>query len=225
MTPDVASHGSEPRANDPARDEGAVREQPRASEGLWQLILSDIRRKQEHYVLVNRFFNKYIKILMQHGTVAVVIYRLGHAAYSHRSAPVRCFWLLVYKLLVHPVTWISRIYINPRVPIGRGFVIHNFSLVFIDARSIGSNCTINQGVTVGPDYRCDGLPSLGDNVFIGAGATVLGAIDVGDNVVIAANCLVARSVESNCVIAGCPGRVVMRGVEPDYVGNVPAHLR
>ncbi|HEU5074494.1 MAG TPA: DapH/DapD/GlmU-related protein [Polyangiaceae bacterium] len=225
MTPDVASPTSDPRASEAACSADTALEPAGAGEGLWQLILSDIRRKQEHYVLVNRFFNKYVKILMQHGTIAVVVYRLGHFAYTRRSLLARWFWLLVYKFFALPVTWISRIHINPRVAIGRGFVIHNFSLVFIDARRIGSNFTINQGVTVGPDYHLDGLPSLGDNVFIGAGACLLGAIDIGDNVVVAANCFVARSLESNCVAAGCPGRIVMRGIEPDYVGNVPAHLR
>lgn len=221
MTPDVASPTSDARE----RAEDVARERPAGSDGLWQLILSDIRRKQEHYVLVNRFFNKYVKILMQHGTIAVVVYRLGHFAHTRRWALARWFWLVVYEFFALPVTWISRIHINPKVAIGRGFVIHNFSLVFIDARRIGSNFTINQGVTVGADYRLNGLPSLGDNVFIGAGACVLGAIDIGDNVVVAANCFVARSLESNCVAAGCPGRIVMRGIQPDYVGNVPAHLR
>lgn len=221
MTPDVASPTSD--TSDRAADEAPNR--PAAREGLWQLIMSDIRRKQEHYVLVNRFFNKYVKILMQHGTIAVAVYRLGHYAHTRRWLLVRWLWLTIYQFVALPVTWISRIHINPRVKIGRGFVIHNFSLVFIDARRIGENFTINQGVTVGPDYRMLGLPSLGDNVFLGAGACVLGEVDIGDNVVVAANCFVARSLESNCVAAGCPGRIVMRGIQPDYVGNVPAHAK
>jgi serine O-acetyltransferase len=193
--------------------------------GLWGLIRSDIRRKQQHYVLVNRFFNKYVKILMQHGTLAVVAYRFGHWAYSRRSSLFRALAVAWYWLFVKPLMWPGRVEIDPKTPIGPGFVIHNFSGIFVAAERIGANFTLNQGVSVGPDHTLKGRPTLGDNVFLGSGAAVLGEINLGDNVVVAANCLVSRSIDAACVVAGVPGIVVMRGVQGDYVGNVPAHLR
>jgi serine O-acetyltransferase len=198
---------------------------PDQNAGLLALIRSDIRRKQEHYVLVNRFFNKWIKIGMQHGTLAVVVYRFGHWALTRKSALTRALFGAIYRLWALPVTWLSNVYINPRTPIGSGFVIHNFSTVFIDAVSIGENFTINQGVTVGPDYKHDGVPTLGDNVFLGAGAVVLGKVTLGNNVVVAANALVGRSIAGSSVVAGVPGIVVMKNIAADYVGSVPAHMK
>lgn len=193
--------------------------------GLWGLIRSDIRRKQEHYVLVNRFFNRYVKVGLQHGTLAVVAYRIGHWAHTRPSPVWRTICSILFHLAAWPASWLGRVYINPRVPIGEGFVIHNFSTIFVDAERIGSNFTINQGVSVGYDYKRQGLPTLGDNVFLGSGAAVLGHVNVGDNVVIAANCLVEKSIEPRAVVVGVPGSIVQRNVNADYVGNVPAQQR
>lgn len=190
--------------------------------GLFALILSDFRRKQEHYVLVRRFFNRYVKVLLQHGTLAVAAYRFGHWAYTRRWTVTRSFFVFWYWFGTWPARWLGRVYIDPKVPIGPGFVIHNFSGVFIEAERIGANFTINQGVSVGHDHRRQGLPLLGDNVFLGAGAKVLGAVTLGDNVVVAANCLVEKSVAAHCVVAGVPAVVVQRNTNPDYVGSVPA---
>lgn len=195
-----------------------------ASPGLLALIASDIRRKQQTYVLVNRFFNKWVKIVLQFGTLAVAAYRLGHWAHTRGPLLRGPAWLL-YKVVQLPVTWASGVWINPRTPIGPGFVIHNFAEVIIDAERIGASFTVNQGTGVGADWTLRGRPRLGDNVFLGSGAKVLGDIDVGDNVVVAANCLVARSVAANSLIAGVPGLVIKRDLEADYVSNVPAHLR
>lgn len=193
--------------------------------GLIDLIRSDIQRKQDHYVLVNKFFNKYVKIGLQFGTLAVVVYRIGNWAHTRRSPLARMLWWALYYTLALPVAWMSGVSINPRTPIGPGFVIHNFANVVIDAESIGDNLTINQGVSVGPDWTLRGRPRLGDNVFLGSGAKVLGNIQLGRNVVVAANCLVARTVSDNSLIAGVPGVVVARDIPTDYVSSVPAHSK
>jgi len=196
-----------------------------APRGVWALIRSDIRRKQEHYVLVDRFFNKVVKVLVQHGTIAVAVYRIGHWAVTRPSWGARALARVFYTCLAVPVRWVSKVTIDPRTPIGPGFVIHNFSAVHVEAERIGANFTINQGVYVGPDWRCQGKPVLGDDVFLGAGAAVLGDVRVGDNVVVAANAVVAKTVGSNCLLAGVPALTVMRNLPPNYLGQVPIHRK
>lgn len=191
------------------------------SNSVLRLIRSDIRRKQEHYVLVDRFFNKYVKIGLQLGTLAVVAYRVGHWAYS-LSGPLKFLAVFGYQLFSLPIRWASRIQIDPHVPIGEGFVIHNFSSIFINAERIGINFTVNQSVTVGHDWSRRGLPVLGNNLFLGSGAKVLGNVQIGDDVVVAANCLVTRSIASNTLVAGVPAIVVSRGIQGDYVKTVAA---
>ena len=90
----------------------------------------------------------------------MVLYRVGHWAHTRDNPLVRGFGWAVYWLMALPVTWASGVWIQPRMPIGPGFVIHNFANVIIDAERIGANFTINQGVSVGPDWTLRGKPRL-----------------------------------------------------------------
>lgn len=53
-----------------------------------------------------------------------------------------------------------------------------------------------------------GVPTIGDDVYISAGARLLGDITVGDNVIIGANSVVISDVPSNSIVAGVPARVI-----------------
>lgn len=192
---------------------------------MFDYLISDLSRKRNHYVRIDNFVNKYLKITFQLGTIAVMVYRLG--AWSHRVGgwaryPAKALYYLSAAIW-EPLTGM---HINPRLVIGRGLVVHNFSNIIVDAASIGENFTINQGATVGADWRHDGLPRIGHNVFLGAGAKVLGNIELGDNVVVAANALVERSVPDNCTVVGVPARIIARDSGSDYLrfnrGNTPA---
>ncbi len=91
--------------------------------------------------------------------------------------------------------------------IGSGFMIDHFSCIVIHGDvSIGNNCTIRQGTVIGTNNR--GVPTIGDNVDIGAGSAVIGPITIGNNVTIGANSVVCHDVEDNAVVAGNPARVI-----------------
>lgn len=93
--------------------------------------------------------------------------------------------------------------------IGPGlFIEHGFATV-IAATSIGSNCWINQQVTIGYSNYTD-CPTIGNNVRIAAGAKVFGRITVGDNVIIGANAVVCKDVPANCTVVGVPAHIVRR---------------
>ena len=75
---------------------------------------------------------------------------------------------------------------------------------------VGPRCLLYQGVTLGGTGKEHGKrhPTLADNVVVGAGAKVLGAITIGENTRIGAGSVVVRDVESNCTVVGIPGRIV-----------------
>jgi serine O-acetyltransferase len=93
--------------------------------------------------------------------------------------------------------------------IGPGlFIRHGFTTA-IGAEKVGENCWVNPGVTIGYKNE-EGVPTIGNNVYIGAGAKILGPLTIGDNVFIGANAVVTKSVPSNCTVVGIPARIIKR---------------
>ena len=89
--------------------------------------------------------------------------------------------------------------------VSRATFPHGFFGVFISGDAILSkNCVIFHNVTIGsnilPDSKKPGSPKIGNNVFIGAGATIIGGITMGDNCRIGANCTLSRDVPSDCLV-------------------------
>lgn len=114
------------------------------------------------------------------------------------------------------------VWIPPATQIGAGLFLEHLSDIFINGRAvIGKNCNIANGVTVGQTNRGPrkGYPRIGDNVFIGPGAKILGAVTVGNNVAIGANCVVVRNVPDNAVVAAQPGAVISYKGSSGYVDN------
>lgn len=111
-------------------------------------------------------------------------------------------FLNLYRLLPgYFIVCIACQKIGPRL-----FIQHGFS-TYIAARSIGSDCWINQQVTIGYTFDPD-PPVIGNGVRISAGAKVVGDITLGDNVIVAANAAVVKDVPENAVVGGVPARVI-----------------
>jgi serine O-acetyltransferase len=92
--------------------------------------------------------------------------------------------------------------------IGKGFKIYHFGGIVINSLSIiGDNCSLHQGVTIGIRNTYTDVPVIGNNVTVGAGAKLLGAIKIGDNVVIGANAVVLCDVPDNSIAVGIPAKV------------------
>jgi serine O-acetyltransferase len=91
--------------------------------------------------------------------------------------------------------------------IDAGFRIDHYGSIIINCQIIaGKNLTITHGVLVG--QTDSGVPVIGDNVEIGAGARIIGGVRVGDYALIGASALVCRDVPERAVVAGVPARVL-----------------
>lgn len=102
------------------------------------------------------------------------------------------------------------VYIDERARIGKGLnIVHCFSIIITDC-VIGDNVTIMHQTTIGKSRGGNraGSPIIGDNVFIGAGAKIIGRVKIGKNVAIGANAVVTKDVPDGCVIAGIPARII-----------------
>jgi serine O-acetyltransferase len=100
--------------------------------------------------------------------------------------------------------------------IGGGFAVGHwgFGIVIHPRAKIGGNVFIDQGVTIGGSGGRAGVPRIGDNVFIGAGAKVLGDIEVGPGSLIGPNAVLVKSVPARTIVATGPARLT----------PMPAHM-
>jgi serine O-acetyltransferase len=106
-------------------------------------------------------------------------------------------------------------YIPFTVEIGENskFAYGGIGVVLHGKCKIGKNCTIGQGCTIGGRTGHGGPPIIGDNVYISAGARLLGGFQVGNNVVIGANAVVIENVPDNCVVAGVPAKIISTNID------------
>jgi serine O-acetyltransferase len=113
--------------------------------------------------------------------------------------------------------------IAPRASIGVGFYIGHFGHIVVSARAvIGNHCNISQGVTIGiiNSGPKKGVPTIGDHVYIGPGAKIIGSINIGNNVAIGANSVVTNDIPDCAVVVGVPARVVSYDGSHGYINNV-----
>ena len=150
-------------------------------------------------------------------TVEILLCYPGlHAVWGHRIS--HWLWIHNHKLVARWVSqiarWLTGIEIHPGATIGPGFFIdHGMGVVIGETAQVGANVTLYHGVTLGGTSLNKGKrhPTLGNNVVVGAGAKVLGAITVGNNSRIGANAVVIRPVPPNSVVVGVPGQAMQRG--------------
>ena len=143
-------------------------------------------------------------LLTYSGLHAIILHRISHWLREKRIP-------IIPRLLSQFGRFLTGIEIHPGAKIGSGFFIdHGMGVVIGETAEIGNNVTLFQGVTLGGTGKHRGKrhPTLGNNVVVGAGAKILGAISIGDNVKIGANSVVLRSVPPNSTVVGIPGKVI-----------------
>ena len=150
-----------------------------------------------------------------------------HARQFHRMAHTLWNWRVPFfpRLISHVSRFFTGIEIHPGAKIGEGFFIdHGMGVVIGETSEIKDNVALYQGVTLGGTslLKKKRHPTLGNNVVVGAGSKLIGAITIGDNVKVGAGSVVITSVPANATVVGVPGRVVeIRNPDTDTVEKLP----
>ena len=143
-------------------------------------------------------------VLCYPGFQAIVLHRISHKLWNI-GIP------LLPRLLSQMTRSLTGVEIHPGAKIGKGvFIDHGMGVVIGETTEIGNRCLLYQGVTLGGTGKSHGKrhPTLSENVVVGAGAKVLGAINVGENTRIGAGSVVVRDVEADSTVVGIPGRII-----------------
>lgn len=162
----------------------------------WDLIHADIQYYLHDYPnrIANVKYRDFVYLMIVERTFRNVLY--------YRLKRCSVFLRGIYPSQNEPL-------ISCDSEIGGGlYFCHGFSTIVV-AKAIGENCWINQQVTIGATAKFD-YPTIGNNVFIFAGALILGDIHIGDNVIVGAGTVVTKSVPNNCTVVGNPARIIRR---------------
>lgn len=175
--------------------------------GFRQMLTMDVQRHRELFGKhpLNSKFKIWLSMFSPR-FVPVLLCRLAYKSHTLGCGTLaRIFSLLNFLLF--------GIEIATTCKIGPGLFFPHTHGTVIGAVSIGKNAIIYQGVTLGArdlDFTFDTVhrPVVGDDVFFGAGAKVLGGLQIGNNVVVAANAVLLESAPDDVVVGGIPAKII-----------------
>jgi len=161
---------------------------------------------------------RFISSMLSAGVRAMIIVRFGQWI-DNKNIVIKLFLMPIYFILNQRVKWKFGIQIPKSAQIGEGFYIGHYGGITIASDAvIGKNVNISQLVTIGESGQGEkaGAPTIGDNVYIGAGAKIIGKIKVGNNVKIGANAVIYKDIPDNAIVVSYPGYKII-----SYNGNYP----
>lgn len=170
---------------------------------MWGNFRTDLKRYRD-------LEKRGIYIFFEQGIWAIAVYRFGRWARNIRIPVVSLLLKLTAFLLFKLAEILTGISLPASAQIGKGFYVGHFGgIIFHSDTKIGENCSVGPGVLIGTTGAGNkGVPVIGDNVYIGVGAKVLGGIRVGDGAKIGANAVVLTDVPDGATAVGIPARIV-----------------
>jgi serine O-acetyltransferase len=154
--------------------------------------------------------SKIFYALFDQGVWALVIYRLSRALFLMPLAGVRIFARLVAYVMHKVCELLFSVSIPPSTSIGRGLYIGHGGPIYIHPDvHCGEDLKIGPGVVIGQrGMGAQGVPTIGDDVYVGVGAKILGKVTVGSTVRVGANSVIVQNVPDAVTVFGVPARVV-----------------
>ena len=165
-----------------------------------RLVGADLRRKAS-WCYESESPAAQLKALTTDGTASMLLYRLMQASRRHGLGPL--------EMVFNKLNAASGCIIGRGAEFGPGFVlVHSNGVVINGAVRGGRNVMIEHQVTIGAERRES--PELGDDVFIGAGAKIIGSVTIGDRAKVGANAVVLKDVPADTTVVGIPAKPIER---------------
>lgn len=166
---------------------------------MFSTLRADLRHKAHVYELQPTRANL-LRMLVNDGSAAQILYRAMRFCQTHHLRPLAAFFYRLNACLTHAT-------IGRNADLAPGFVIvHSVGVVINTNVRAGRNLVVNHNVTLGAERNK--TPVLGDNVYIGAGAKVIGGVRIGSDVRIGANAVVIKDVPDGATVVGIPAQIV-----------------
>lgn len=147
------------------------------------------------------------------------VYFLRKSQQTSPKSPLGIF----YRILLRRYQIKYGFQISAKTEIGAGLYLGHWGTVVVNpGAKIGKNCNLAHGVTIGQTNRGDkkGIPVIGNEVWIGTNAVIVGGITIGNNVLIAPNSYVVNDIPDNSIVVGNPARIMQSDTATEgYINN------
>ena len=164
------------------------------------MLIRDLKKKAD-WLYGEDSGRKVCRAAVSDGSLCMVLYRL--MSWCDQFVVTRIFAMILCKINAIACGAV----IGRGARFGSGFVVlHSVGVVINTRVKGGKNIYLESGVVIGETKR--GCPALGDNIFIGSGAKIIGNIFIGNNVTVGANAVVTKSFPCSVVIGGVPARIL-----------------
>jgi serine O-acetyltransferase len=166
---------------------------------LFSLLRADLREKAD-WLYESHSTAAILKTLLTDGTAAMFWYRLMQWAHRWRLAPLEMLFNKLNAICCNCI-------IGRGAQFGPGFVlIHSTGIVINGQVRGGRSIKLEHQVTIGAERRQ--IPLIGNDVYIGAGAKIIGPVAIGDGARVGANAVVVKDVPAHSTVVGIPAKVV-----------------
>jgi len=151
------------------------------------------------------------------GVWVIATYRFGQWANDEAPRPLRKIAKAAYLAAFKMVEITTGVSVPAHAQIGKGFYIGHFGNIIIHPDTVmGERCSISHGVTIGVlGGDRPGVPRLGNDVYVGSGAKILGPVTIGDGAIIGANAVVVKDVPAGATAVGVPARIKLKRASDD----------
>jgi serine O-acetyltransferase len=175
-------------------------------------------RDFDHFIEIRQLTQAPLHVRVRTGLLSpelrsVACFRFGQLSESlyRRKKLLGLAPYVIAKLWHRHQVAINHVHLSSSARIGPGLsIMHGYSVLVGGSAVIGANCVLHHNVTIGEGVagNSHAVPSLGSDVWVGPGVTIAGDVSIGDNVTISAGTVLTRSVPSDALVAGNPGRIV-----------------
>ncbi len=151
-------------------------------------------------------------LLFEQGIWAMVVYRYGRWIRGVRIPILNILFKISAFVLFKGIEILTGISLPASADIGKGFLIGHFGNIIVHSQAkIGEHCSVGPGVLIGTrGLGNNAVPVIGNDVYIGVGAKILGAVHVGDHVRIGANAVVLSDIPDGATAVGIPAKIIRK---------------
>lgn len=179
------------------------------SGGLWSSSAeSKLEAVRELADAVRADYVRHKRKMLDPGLWVLAVYRYGRLAKTISWKPARVVADRCYYMASMAVTWTTGSHVPREVELGEAtHFVHGLDVRIHPGTKIGNRVGIMHEVTIAATAGRRGAPTIGDDVFIGCGAKILGPVKIGAGAVVAANSLVVTNVPAGTTAVGVPAMI------------------